>query len=116
MAEAFANHYGSDVLEATSAGLSPTSRVTRDTVRAMAEKNVDVSGHVPRLFDPRETSKYDIVVNLSGIRLSGVASESLLEWKVADPYNSSFEKFQAARDDVERRVMKLILDLRRSQR
>jgi protein-tyrosine-phosphatase len=112
MAEAFANHYGADVLQASSAGLSPTGHVARDTVRVMAEKNVDVSAHVPRLFDPRETSKYDIVVNLSGIRLPNIPADNLLTWKVADPYNSPIEKYQAARDELERLVMKLILDLR----
>jgi protein-tyrosine-phosphatase len=112
MAEAFANHYGPDVLQASSAGLSPTGRVARDTVRVMAERNVDVSSHVPSLFDPRNTPKYDLIVNISGIRLPGIPSEKLIEWKVADPYNSPIEKYQAARDDVERLVMKLILDLR----
>jgi protein-tyrosine-phosphatase len=113
MAEAFANHYGSDVLSAASAGLSPISHVARDTVRVMAEKNVDVSSHVPQLYDPRETVKFDLIVNLSGLRLPGVPADHLLEWKVADPYRSSIEKYQATRDELERLVMKLILDLRR---
>jgi len=112
MAEAFANHYGSDVLSASSAGLSPTSRVARDTIRVMAEKNVDVSSHVPQLFDPRDAPKYDLIVNLSGLRLPNIPAENLLEWKVADPYNSPIGKYLAARDELERLVMKLILDLR----
>jgi protein-tyrosine-phosphatase len=113
MAEAFANHYGSDVLTASSCGLSPVERVARDTVRVMAEKNIDVSRHVPRLYDPRETVNFDVVVNLSGMRLHGPPADMILDWKVSDPWNHPIEKYQASRDDLEQLVMKLILDLRR---
>ena len=67
---------------------------------------------MPQLFDPREAAKYDVIVNLSGLRLPNIPVEKLIEWKVADPYNSPIEKYQAARDELERLVMKLILDLR----
>jgi len=40
MAEAFARAYGSDVLIAASAGLTPASGVAADTSRAMAEKGL----------------------------------------------------------------------------
>ena len=59
MAEALANHYGSDVLRATSAGIAPTNAVTRNTVLAMSEMNIDVSGHLPRLYNLREAGECD---------------------------------------------------------
>ena len=113
MAEAFANLYGEDVLRASSAGLSPVLSIVPETVAAMMDRNVDVSKHVPRPYDPRETSFTDIVVNMAGFRLPGPAPKELIEWNVNDPYGASMTTFRAVRDDLEQRVMNLILDLRR---
>lgn len=113
MAEGFANHYGGDVLRAASAGLAPTPGVAPPTVLVMEEMNVDISTHVPQKYDPFEAMKYDIVVNMAGFRLPGPAPKQLLEWKVADPYGASIDTYRTVRNDLEQRVMRLILDLRR---
>jgi arsenate reductase len=113
MAEGFANHYGGDVLVASSAGLAPTQIIPRDTVFAMDEMNVDVSNHVPRQYDPFDAAGYDIVVNMAGFNLPGPAPKEVIVWKVNDPYGSRMDIYRAARNDLEQRVMRLILDLRR---
>jgi arsenate reductase len=113
MAEAFANCYGVDVLTALSAGLAPAQRVPPNTVRAMEEMNVDVSNHVPRLYHPSEAASYDLVVNMAGFNLPGPPPKELIEWEVNDPYGASMDTYRMTRDDLEQRVMRLILDLRR---
>jgi arsenate reductase len=113
MAEGFANHYGSDVLRASSAGLAPTVGVAGDTVRAMQEMNIDVSHHLPRRYDPFEAVEYDVVVNLAGYKLPGPPPRQLIDWEVKDPYGTTLDKYRIARNDLEGRVMRLILDLRR---
>ena len=42
MAEAFANAYGSDVLDASSAGLVPATRSSRTTRQVMSEKRIAI--------------------------------------------------------------------------
>jgi arsenate reductase (thioredoxin) len=116
MAAALANHYGADVLHAFSAGISPTSAVPRNTVLAMREMNIDVSGHLPRLYNLREAASCDIVVNMSGYPLPGPPPKELIVWHVGDPMGLPLERFRAARADLENRVMNLILDLRRRAR
>ncbi len=113
MAEGFANLYGSDVLEASSAGLAPTPSVMPETVEVMAELNADISRHVPRRYDLLTITNYDLVVNMAGLRLPGPAPKELIEWHVEDPYRSPLEVYRAVRSDLEHRVMRLILDLRR---
>lgn len=113
MAEALANHYGRDVLRATSAGIAPTDAVPRNTVLAMNELDIDVSGHLPRLYNLREAGQCDIVVNMSGYPLPGPPPRPVIEWQVDDPMGSPIERFRAVRADLENRVMRLILDLRR---
>jgi arsenate reductase len=113
MAEGFANHYGGDVLQATSAGLAPMQSVPRDTVLAMGEMNVDVSGHLPQRYDPFLAAEYDVVINMAGFKLPGLPPKQVVEWKVKDPYGSSLEDYRAVRNDLEQRVMRLILDMRK---
>ncbi len=113
MAEGFANFYGGDVLRASSAGLAPVPSVVQPTVAVMREKNVDVSGHVPQLYDPFGASLCDIVINMSGFRLPGEPPKQLVEWVVTDPFRKPQKVYRAVRDDIEQRVMQLILQLRR---
>jgi arsenate reductase (thioredoxin) len=113
MAEGFANHYGADVLTATSAGLAPIPQIPADTIRAMAELNVDVTTHVPRRYDPLEVLEYDLVVNMSGFRLPGPRPKQVVEWDVKDPYGAPIDVYRVTRGDLEQRVMRLILELRK---
>jgi len=113
MAEGFARHYGSDVLTASSAGLAPLTSIVGETVEIMAEKGIDISAHVPRFYAPGKTRPFDIVVNMSGLPLPGVPPHELLVWDVKDPYRQKREVYRTTRDDIENRVMRLILRLRR---
>ena len=113
MAEAFANHYGGDVLTAVSSGLAPAIAVARDTVRVMEEMDVDVSHHMPRLYSPFEAAESDIVINMAGLKLPGPPPRELIEWQVPDPVRAPLNAHRAVRNDLEQRVMRLILDLRK---
>jgi arsenate reductase len=116
MAEGFANFYGGDVLRALSAGLAPVPSIVAPTIAVMSEKNVDVSGHVPQLYDPVTAAGFDIVVNMSGYKLPGQPPKQVLEWVVMDPFRNSPKVYRAVRDDIEHKVMQLILQLRRAVR
>lgn len=113
MAEGFANAYGRDVLEATSAGLAPTIQIDPDTLQTMREKNIDISAQFPKKFDPLEAMDCDLIVNMSGYDLPEPIAAAVREWKVRDPYRLRPEIYKQVCDDVENRVMQLILELRR---
>jgi arsenate reductase len=116
MAEAFANHYGGDVLTASSAGLAPAPGVPPNTVRAMSEMDIDMSSHMPRLYNPFDAADWDIVVNMSGYNLPGPPPREVVAWEVNDPFGSSMDTYRMARGELERLVMSLILNLRRPPR
>jgi protein-tyrosine-phosphatase len=113
MAEGFANCYGSDVLRAESCGLAPVPGVPRQAIVAMRERNIDISNHISRRYDPVAGGLADIVVNMSDYPLPGCAPRRLMEWKIVDPYGQPLAAFQKTRDEIERQVMGLILALRR---
>jgi arsenate reductase len=112
MAEAFARAYGGDVLTAASAGLSPAMSVARDTVRAMAERNLDLRDHFPKSLRHLGRAQFDIAVNMSGSPLPGDVAPRVLEWDVDDPIGLNYEEHCEVRDHIERLVMKLILETR----
>ncbi len=114
MAEGFANCYGSDVLHAESCGLAPVPRVPKNGLVAMEEKNIDISRHVSRRYDPVAGALADIVVNMSDYPLPGVQPRKVIVWKIEDPFGQNLAAFQKTRDVLEGKVMDLILELRRA--
>jgi arsenate reductase len=115
MAEAFARVYGQDALVAASAGLTPAMAVMPDTLRAMAEKEIDLRDQFPKSLYHMRRSQFDLVVNMTGLPLPDDVGAPIEEWSVPDPVAMSFEKHCEVRDEIERLVMNLILKLRREQ-
>ena len=116
MAEAFARVYGHDTLVAASAGLTPAIAVMPDTVRAMDEKEIDVRDQFPKSIRHLGRSRFDLVVNMTGLPLPDDLGAPIEEWSVPDPVSLDYEEHCEVRDQIERLVMDLILKLRREQR
>jgi arsenate reductase len=114
MAEAFARTYGADILIPASAGLSPAMKIATDTLKAMADKNIDLRDQFPKALRHLGRSEFDLVVNLSGSSVpEDLASRTkVLEWEVDDPVFMKYDQHCEIRDEIEKLVMSLILDLR----
>ena len=116
MAESFARAYGSDVLVPSSAGLFPAKAVPPDTLRAMEEKNLDLSRQVPKSLEDLDGAKFDIILNMSGFPVPPMGGTAVREWAVPDPIVMDYEGHCEVRDRIERLVMNLILELRRLEK
>ena len=114
MAEAFARAYGDDVLIPASAGLAPAFTIAPDTIRAMEEKNLNVREHFPKSLRHLARVQFDRVINMSGVELPEMTTP-VADWEVADPIGMNYADHCHVRDDIERRVMDLVLDLRRER-
>ena len=115
MAEGFARTYGEDCMVAASAGVAPASRVASATARAMQEKNIDLSEQFPKSLPYLERAEFDIVVNMTGSFLPPrFGNAKLVDWDVADPVAMEYVDHCVVRDEIERRVMGLIMELRRA--
>jgi len=113
MAEGFARTYGADVLIAASAGLSPAFMVAQDTVRAMDEKNIDLRDQFPKSLKQLGRAQFDLLINMSGFDLPPEIDPPVRDWDVPDPIAEDYETHCKIRDEIETRVMGLILELRR---
>ena len=116
MAEAFARAKGSDVLIPSSAGLFPAKALPPDTLRAMKEKNLDLGGHVPKSLMDLDGAKFDLILNMSGFPLPPLGRAAVREWEVPDPVVMGYKEHCAVRDQIEKLVMNLILELRRLEK
>jgi arsenate reductase (thioredoxin) len=116
MAEGFARTYGQDVLEAASAGLAPAPIVAPDTIRVMAEKNIDLGAQFPKSLAELAAQPFDLIVNMSGFQLPYGVTSPERDWEVADPMGEDLETYCQVRDEIERLVMGLILELRRNRK
>jgi arsenate reductase (thioredoxin) len=114
MAEGFARRYGSDVLKPASAGLHPAAIIQPLTKKVMEEKNIRLDDQFPKGLDSLDVSSFDLVVNMSGVKLPAQASIEVRDWKVQDPIGEPEEVYVAVRDQLEMAVMNLILELRRA--
>jgi arsenate reductase len=111
MAEGFARTYGSDVLQALSAGLAPAMSVAPLTHKVMLEKNNDVGNIYPKDFKS-SAAKADLIINMSGMELPLKPAVPVEKWEIRDPIGESEEIYREVRDQIELQVMQLILVLR----
>lgn len=114
MAEAFFNHIGPAGMEAISAGTNPASSVNPTVVKLMREVGLDLSSKRPKLVSLEMIQKADKIVTM------GCGAESFCpakylpkveDWQLSDPKGKSVEEVTEIRDEIKRRVEKLIAQL-----
>ena len=110
MAEAFANAYAPNLVEAESAGLHPAARVSRRTVAVMEEKQIVVDAHAPQGLDAVDLDSYDLIVNMSG-RALPPSGARVLPAPLPDPGRGDIGVHRQVRDAVERVVRTLVIKL-----
>jgi len=113
MAEAFGNKYGKERFSVFSAGNKPADKVNPVVVEVMKEKGIDISMNKPKLLTYQMAQDADLIVTM-GCNDQGICPgpffKSTVEWKLEDPRGKPIEKVREIRDDIERRVQKLITE------
>ena len=120
MAEAFARALGGDVVIPASAGLAPAFGIAADTIRAMEEKDILLRDHFPKSVQNLARIKFDLVVNMSQRPLPQVLPDDtpvrVVEWEIPDPIGMTYQEHCQVRDEIERKVLELIEELRQQPR
>jgi len=112
MAAGFARAYGSDVLIVQSAGLAPAMSVSSLTHKVMIERNIDIGHEFPKGLDMASPGQADLIINMSGHALPAKTEARVETWAIQDPIGESEEVYREVRDQIEQRVMRLILKVR----
>lgn len=118
MAEALANAFHGDVVEAVSAGSRPAGWVHPMAIRAMAEKGVDISGAESKGASQFVNEPFDVVVTVCDSAAQDCplwpGAKRLEHWPIEDPTFGSgdaLQRFLVTRDELARRIEDLIQSL-----
>lgn len=113
MAEALARHLASDVIEPSSAGISPFGRIVDTTRRVLLERGVKVDGQWSKGLRDVAPEQADLVVNMSGMPGKALFPNArVVDWDVGDPYGENMGVYREIRDEIEERVITLAEELR----
>jgi arsenate reductase len=115
MAEALAKQFASDVIQPSSAGLSPLGRIADTTRRVLLERGVSVDGQHSKGLGEANPSVAELIVNLTGIpgeKLFPFPQAEVEDWEVGDPYGEDLEIYRRVCDEIEERLKELAERLR----
>ena len=119
MAEGFMKKHGSVSFEVRSAGTAACGAVNRDTIVAMKEAGVDISGQSSKQLTDEMIDWADAVVTLGCIPAERLCPASYAgkryDWRVEDPLGMGDGFVERVRDGVEKRVLALIKELKDGQ-
>jgi arsenate reductase len=116
MAEGFARVYGWDCIIPASGGLAPATRIDPTAVRLMSDIGIDIVEQFPKYYDIVAQMGFDRIVNISGHSLPGDPPTCpITVWSVEDPVGKAEERYREARDQIQKLIIGLVDEVRRSQ-
>jgi len=117
MAEGLARHYGMGRVEVFSVGVTPVPLNPR-AVQVMAEKDIDISRHVPKGLHTVVMNDMDLVVTLCDFAQtlcpSGPLVQHRLHWSIRDPTGVwgpewfVLRAYRKVREELDRRIRSLL--------
>lgn len=115
MAEAFFNQLANGKAQAISAGTQPADTVNPVVVEAIREVGIDISGSKPKVLTMEMVEKADRMITMGcGAEAGAVCPASFIDiedWALEDPERKSLEQVRELRDEIKRRVIKLVEEL-----
>lgn len=112
MSEALFTRAAAGRHQARSAGTTPGERVHPEVIEAMAELGIDLADRTPRKLTHEDAEWADVVVTMGcGDECPYVPGVRYVDWDLPDPKGQPVEAVRATRDEIARRVEKLIREL-----
>ena len=112
MAEAFFNQMAKGKALALSAGTQPGDKVNPVVVEAMREVGIDISANKPKMLTLEMIEKADRMITMGcGADAGGLCPAGFIEsedWALEDPKDKSLEQVRIIRDEIRKRVAKLV--------
>jgi len=113
MAEALARHHAADVMEASSAGVSPLGRIVDPTHKVLHERGIRADGQFSKGVREAAPGAADIIVNMTGMPgRSLFRGANVLDWEISDPYGEDLLIYREVCDEIAERVQALAQTLR----
>ena len=114
MAEAIARYDAADVMEPSSAGLSPLGYLAELTKQTLMKNGYSTDGLTSSILTRAATEAAELIINMTGRSREDIfrGLEKVEDWIVQDPYGEDPETYQRVFEGIRRRVNQLVLSLR----
>ena len=117
MAEAFLNKLAKGQAVAVSAGAKPASKVDAKAVKVMKEIGIDITKQRPKSLTMKMVEEADVVITMGcGADVCPVVPKQVVEWKIEDPAGKPIAKFREVRNEIRKRVEKLVETLKNADK
>ena len=112
MAAALLDHHAQGRVHVRSAGSEPADRVNPAVVEVMNEIGLDVSKAFPKKLATEDVAASDVVVTMGcGDACPIFPGKRYEDWALTDPAGKGPDEVRTIRDEIDRRVRKLLADL-----
>ncbi|WP_432840432.1 arsenate reductase ArsC [Dactylosporangium sp. CA-092794] len=112
MAAGWLRHLAGDTVEVRSAGSEPADRINPVAVEAMREVGIDITANTPRKLDWDTAESSDVLITMGcGDVCPVFPGKRYLDWQLDDPAGQSIEAVRPIRDEIRRRVERLLSEL-----
>jgi arsenate reductase len=112
MALGFFQHLAGDRAVAWSGGSEPGIEVNPSAVEAMRERGIDIAGEYPKPWTDEVVRAADVVVSMGcGDACPVFPGKRYVDWELDDPAGKSTADVRPVRDEIERRVRRLLDEL-----
>jgi len=112
MAAGYLTHLADDAVTVLSAGSEPADRVNPVAVEVMAEEGIDITSASPRILTTEAVQQSDVVITMGcGDTCPIFPGRRYEDWELDDPAGQGIEAVRRIRDDIKRRIEKLVTEL-----
>jgi protein-tyrosine-phosphatase len=112
MALGFFQQHAGDAAVAWSGGSEPGTSINPSAIAAMAERGIDITNEYPKPWTDEVIRAADVVITMGcGDACPVFPGKRYEEWAVEDPAGLDLAAVRPIRDDVERRVQRLLVEL-----
>jgi arsenate reductase (thioredoxin) len=112
MAAGYLNHLAGGHIEVRSAGSEPADNINPVAVQAMAEEGIDITAQQPKILSSEAVKASDVVITMGcGDSCPYYPGKRYEDWNLDDPAGQDINHVRPIRDEIKRRVERLISDL-----
>ncbi|WP_414673113.1 arsenate reductase ArsC [Kribbella sp.] len=112
MAAGWLRKLAGEIVEVRSAGSEPADQLNPVAVQAMREVGIDITAAVPQLLATEDVRASDVVITMGcGDTCPVFPGKRYEDWELLDPAGQPIEVVRGVRDEIRRRVEKLVGEL-----
>ena len=112
MAAALLDHHAGGLVHVRSAGSAPAESINPAVIQAMDELGIDLSKEFPKPLTTEAVRGSDVIIKMGcGDACPIFPGKRYLDWDLPDPAGKPLDQIRPIRDEIDRRVQKLVAEL-----